>query len=216
MFRTILAALAALFFGIGVAHADTVTYNSTPTAGWFYGTGNDYTPANTVVLTMDNGNQAFVRWHNTFVPADASVGDVYSFALGPQQLSFDWGFTDTAKTFVSALITLTNMGVGGGSFSYNPLASGNDNAVLGATTENSARANWSAAFTGFDPTQNGLMKVTLALTDESGGTESVSALAKLGAGVAGVPEPATWAMMIFGFGLVGATLRRRHSATAAA
>ena len=28
----------------------------------------------------------------------------------------------------------------------------------------------------------------------------------------GVPEPATWAMMIAGFGLVGATLRRRKSA----
>ncbi len=25
-----------------------------------------------------------------------------------------------------------------------------------------------------------------------------------------VPEPATWAMLVTGFGLVGATLRRRH------
>lgn len=30
----------------------------------------------------------------------------------------------------------------------------------------------------------------------------------------GVPEPATWAMLITGFGLVGATLRRRVAATA--
>lgn len=30
----------------------------------------------------------------------------------------------------------------------------------------------------------------------------------------GVPEPATWAMLIAGFGLVGATLRRRAAATA--
>lgn len=30
---------------------------------------------------------------------------------------------------------------------------------------------------------------------------------------AGVPEPATWAMMIAGFGLVGASLRRRRRAT---
>lgn len=28
-----------------------------------------------------------------------------------------------------------------------------------------------------------------------------------------VPEPATWAMMIVGFGLVGGTMRRRHRAT---
>ena len=33
--------------------------------------------------------------------------------------------------------------------------------------------------------------------------------------VAAVPEPATWAMMITGFGLAGAALRRRRSATAA-
>jgi hypothetical protein len=33
---------------------------------------------------------------------------------------------------------------------------------------------------------------------------------------AAVPEPATWAMMITGFGLAGATLRRRRSALAAA
>jgi PEP-CTERM motif len=33
--------------------------------------------------------------------------------------------------------------------------------------------------------------------------------------VAGVPEPATWAMMIAGFGLVGAGMRRRAARTAA-
>ncbi|GGD99950.1 hypothetical protein GCM10011529_02650 [Polymorphobacter glacialis] len=30
---------------------------------------------------------------------------------------------------------------------------------------------------------------------------------------AAVPEPATWAMLVVGFGLVGATLRRRNAAT---
>ena len=35
---------------------------------------------------------------------------------------------------------------------------------------------------------------------------------QLGAG--GVPEPATWALMISGFGLAGATLRRRRAVAA--
>lgn len=35
------------------------------------------------------------------------------------------------------------------------------------------------------------------------------------AGVSGVPEPATWALMIVGFGAAGATLRRRRATTAA-
>ena len=30
-----------------------------------------------------------------------------------------------------------------------------------------------------------------------------------------IPEPATWAMLLTGFGLVGATMRRRAAATAA-
>jgi len=34
--------------------------------------------------------------------------------------------------------------------------------------------------------------------------------------IAGVPEPATWAMMILGFGVAGATLRRRRQAFATA
>jgi PEP-CTERM motif len=34
-----------------------------------------------------------------------------------------------------------------------------------------------------------------------------------GVGVGGVPEPASWAMLIIGFGLVGATARRRNKPT---
>jgi hypothetical protein len=43
----------------------------------------------------------------------------------------------------------------------------------------------------------------LVVTDLSGG-----------GGPGGVPEPATWAMLIAGFGLVGATLRRRRAVPA--
>lgn len=34
-------------------------------------------------------------------------------------------------------------------------------------------------------------------------------------GAGGVPEPASWALMVAGFGLVGASMRRRHSAVVA-
>jgi hypothetical protein len=33
-------------------------------------------------------------------------------------------------------------------------------------------------------------------------------------GVGGVPEPSSWAMLIAGFGLVGATMRRRRTVVA--
>lgn len=48
---------------------------------------------------------------------------------------------------------------------------------------------------------------TLAFTST---TETAFGPALDSVSVAAVPEPATWAMMIFGFGLVGAALRRRR------
>jgi hypothetical protein len=37
----------------------------------------------------------------------------------------------------------------------------------------------------------------------------------VGVGAGGVPEPASWALMIGGFGLAGAALRRRKALVAA-
>jgi hypothetical protein len=48
--------------------------------------------------------------------------------------------------------------------------------------------------------------------DEGFGLDNIQ-LSYVGAG-GGVPEPATWALMIAGFGLAGATLRRRRPLTA--
>jgi hypothetical protein len=50
-------------------------------------------------------------------------------------------------------------------------------------------------------------------TDESWGIDNFALSAITGVG-GGVPEPATWAMMISGFGLVGAAARRRRIAAA--
>ena len=59
---------------------------------------------------------------------------------------------------------------------------------------------------GFNANVDGLYRVTLDVNGMSGGPQSFSVDAQLGAGV---PEPATWAMMIGGFGLVGGAMRRR-------
>ena len=69
--------------------------------------------------------------------------------------------------------------------------------------------NWSAIGVSFAGT---------AYSIDFGGTANQTAFDNITFGSAnpGVPEPATWAMMIMGFGLVGASMRRRGVARVSA
>ena len=202
-----IAATAAVAFA-GAAQADTVVYNSTPADGWFYGSGNDYVPANTAVLTTDAGDQLYLRAHQTFVTAPASVGDTYSFVTGLPFISFDWGFDNaSALSGVTASITMTNY-AGGASFSYDPFVLTPDNATGSGSTQNSARLNWFSFATGFNPAVDGSYDVRLDVAGLAGGDKSLNIRVDVGAGF--VPEPGTWALMILGFGGAGAALRRRR------
>ena len=210
------AGALALAFGAGAAHADTTVFNSTPTDGWHYGAGNGYAPANTADLTTSAGDQLSLRLHDRFQPAPASVGDVYSFALGAQQLSYDWGIDlhNGDFTGVTALLTFTN--AAGGSFSYNPLAAGNDNSVAFGDQQNSFYMN---NFSGlnFNPLVDGTYTVNLRVNGLAGGSRSLDVVAQLGKGFSGaVPEPTTWALMLMGFGGLGVAMRRRRAQMAVA
>jgi hypothetical protein len=214
-----LAAVAVVSFAGAAQAADTVTFNSAPTDTWYFGDGNDYTPANTVVLTTEAGDQLYLRAHQTRLPAPASTGNVYSFATGlvngdfpadTGQLSFDWGFDSHTGSAdgLTASITLTNLA--GGSFSYDALFAGNDNELQDGSTQNSFRFNWAPI--GFDPNADGSYTVQLTVNGLDGGARSLDIRADIGNGFsAAVPEPASWALMIAGFGGLGVMLRRRRS-----
>ncbi|WP_237452017.1 PEPxxWA-CTERM sorting domain-containing protein [Qipengyuania algicida] len=201
-------ALAAAVVATPAFAADTVAYNSGPNDTWYFGGGNDYTPANTLVLTTDAGDQMYLRMHQTYQPAPASDGSgVYSFALGTDPMSFDWGVDNDSQSNITGLITMTNIGTGS-SLSYDPFFTGNDNELMDSSTQNSFRLNWGGI--GFDPGVDDTYRVDLTINGLGSDTSrTLSVFAKLGDGAMGaVPEPATWALMILGFGFIGGIQRK--------
>jgi hypothetical protein len=203
-----MALCATVLLAGAAAHADTLAFNSAPNDIWSYGSGNNYAPSNTAVLTTDANSQLYLRLHQTFFPASASdAGGVYSFALGTPFVSFDWGVDNNTAGFsgVNVLLTLTNIGTGQ-AIPIDPILFGiSDNAFIGGSIQNSARLNWFPI--GFDPNVNDTYKVQLDVTGLAGGAKSLAVYAKLGAGA--VPEPASWAMLVAGFGAIGLAMRKR-------
>jgi hypothetical protein len=206
------ASAALLTVSIASSAQAATTYNTAPASGWHYGSGNDYAPANTTVLTTVTpytNDQIYLRWHQTGQAAPASDSNgVYSFALGTTPLSFDWGLT-TASAPASALITITNLGTAQ-SVSYDPLFVGNDNykavGPYSTTMQNSARLTFAfLSGVGFNPTVDDTYRIRLDVNGPYGSSQTLSVDAQIGAGV---PEPATWALMLMGFGAAGVAARR--------
>lgn len=195
-------------------------YNANPTVGFTYGTGNDYTPANAVVLTTADpfGSRTSpplaelaVRAHVPFLPANPSSGTgVYTFNLG-SDVSFDFSAFGAALT--GANFTVTNLLTGDdasylltgplGSLQSNGAFQGSQRLSFGFLNGSFGAAN----DINFDASQNNTFRIDL-----SGGGQTVSAFAQIGTGAvaAAVPEPGTWAMMLVGFGGMGVALRRRR------
>jgi PEP-CTERM motif len=189
--------------------AQTVTFNSAPTGGFQYGAGNNYVPANATVLTNGN-NELAVRFHQTSVPAPASVDGVYSFALGTSPISYDFsiGGVVGGGSTAGSNILLTNL-LTGMTAQYNPLFIGNDNTTTpSGDIQNSARLNFGfLSSLGFNPNVNNTYRIDL-----SAGGNTVTSFAQIGSGAvaAAVPEPATWGMMLIGFAAMGVSMRRRR------
>lgn len=122
-----------------------------------------------------------------------------------QSISSATAFTLNSGYFTSAWndgATLVVKGLSGSTELFST------SAVLNTTGPSLLTFNWA-----------GIDRVTFSI---SGGTDAglggggdYFALDNLSINVAGVPEPASWAMLIAGFGLVGATMRRRRAVLAA-
>ncbi|UZK67798.1 PEPxxWA-CTERM sorting domain-containing protein [Sphingomonas sp. M1-B02] len=208
MQKAIITVLAACVMAVAVpSSAQVTTYNSNPTGGFQYGTGNNYTPANATVLT-DGNNELAVRFHEYQNPASASTSGLYVFALGTD-VSYDFSIGGATS---GSNIRLTNL-LTSAFVTYDPLCPIsplcflNDNKVsAGGDIQNSQRLSFSQfSGLGFDANANNTYRLDL-----TAGGNTVTSFAQLGAGatVSAVPEPATWAMILVGFGAVGAGMRR--------
>lgn len=207
---SVVAALAACSLASPAFAGDTITFNTAPKEGWQYGSGNNYTPSNSAVLSDTAGSQLSLRLHVPGEVASASDSNgVYSFALGTPSISFDWGIDQSPYegTLDNPLITLTNL-LTGQTVSYDPLFPGNDNwdgtGLNGGDSQNSEQFTFAfLSGLGFDPNVNDTYSVNL-----SAGGHSLTTYALVGTGA--VPEPATWAMMLIGFAGIGVALRRKR------
>jgi hypothetical protein len=217
-------ASAACVLVASAAQADGLAFNQNLAApGVYYGAGN---PNGDFVVDTEGGVEVALRAHVYQAVPIASVGDVYSFATAAtnastNSLSFDWSINpDVGAAEVagwSALITVHD-------FANNTTVSFPgvfpdtnlhlDQGPAGGY-QNSERLFFIDP--SYDATQNNTFSVNLTLTNVSsvqGGTISVNEVIQQGSGA--VPEPASWALMILGFGGAGAMLRRRKTAAAAA
>lgn len=208
-----LAALAAFSFS-APAMAQSVTYNTDPATPFTYGSGNDYIPANAAVLT--NGNlELAARFHVNGQPANPSdAAGVYSFALGTSNINFDYSAVDFPP-LGGVSVLLTNMLTGDTASFTNALiadANGINRGYQGSQQLGFGFLNGSNELNTLlfgDLNFNANIDNTYRF-DLSAGGQTLTTFAQVGAGAPAVPEPATWAMMLMGFGVAGAAMRRQR------
>lgn len=215
MKKSAMMAAAAVAVAAAPVAAQSVTHNANPSIPFTYGAGNDYAPANASVLTNGRAELA-ARFHITSLKALESVNGVYSFALGTNNISFDYSaFGGAPLSPIS--ITLRNQRTGDVASFTNaivPDGNGADRGYQGSQRLSFGFLNGSTpantALFGdlnFDSSIDNTYRFTL-----SDGTNSLTTFAQVGAGFGAVPEPSTWALLILGFGLVGGSMRRRATA----
>jgi len=194
-FAKFLAPVVAIV-AVGAAHATAYTLNSTgtlPAQG---------TAVSNLNVTTQSGTIA------NLVAGDTITG-TFSFANGQAFTIQDAGsfeyfylaLTGTTNS-ISSTYSISLNGVGGSvnSTTYNSQGNGGFIAVgdFGNLTDSSF------SFTGFN--------YSVAITAGSGQNFTASSLSGSKGVVGSVPEPASWAMMLTGFGAVGFAMRRNRKA----
>jgi hypothetical protein len=140
---------------------------------------------------------------------ESLIGDVYSALFAADEVAFDvgafgadevWDGTDVAGTAAATFDLDLTLAAGTYWLGVMAVNDPDDNGTISVGISGSGDAMWANPGGGFELGDGNLLS--------EGGN---AGYALFGA----VPEPASWAMMIIGFGMTGATLRRRMFVLAA-
>jgi hypothetical protein len=193
----IIAAAALVLAGaVGAQAQTTLTFDALTET---YGDGNAVGPNmftnQTILSYTENG---FVLTLNTSNPVDYFLGAHIGDGTGTPQ-TFNWH--DGADNEPGAYVTLTKLGGGTFDLTSFDFFAYNDFSV-------SATGYATLNYYGTGGTVNpGFLGVS-SVTFYGSGSQELDNITVNG----GVPEPASWAMMLGGFGLVGGAMRRRRAA----
>lgn len=169
----------------GFVVIDDFNTNATALNGW--------SPTSNIVL--QSGTNSSGAQPSNSVPAGTQYLSVlgggsatYTFATPVSAFEFDWGSVDNYNT----IVIFTNHGTAfARTGAFIPPANGNQSA--GATN---------GLFTAWGTNGDLITHFTIASSQNSFEIDNLA--------VRAVPEPATWALMILGFGGIGALMRRRR------
>lgn len=212
--------MATLVLAASSSAQAAITYNADLAApGVYFGAGN---PNGSFTINTVDGVEMGLRAKEFMGPSPTPVANEYTIDLG-KVISFDWSFNPGADGSpialggLTSLMSITNVATGG-SFSFNPffVADNATNAGAPGGFQNSWRLSFGflngsinpALDIDYDKNVDSTYKIDWTISGGAVGSMANSIVINQGAGAA-VPEPGAWALMILGFGGVGAVLRRR-------
>lgn len=163
-----------------------------------------------------NGTDSGISGNGVHSPVTATLTiNGHTVAIGGgsgEQLQFDNGVGESFSIEATSQTSRIQLGAFLPEGVERPIDLGPDyHGLVSLTYQGVPGFQWFGDFLFFDPDPNGDVE-TRGLFDGSTLRLSVDGTGDLP--LAGVPEPAGWALMIVGAGLAGATLRRRRAAVA--